>query len=385
MRRTKGASGGARLPLSARFAKSERHSQPLSAFLVAFALWGHVAGRWHPLLWASDPSFAVHRPVPASVTHKEGRAELCPQGNRGKWQIWSGSGVLTVFECEGLKLIWIPEHPCPTVPFRLTISSHPCLQKDCVDMYWNAGDGTNGISLPATALRSPNSGVKLPLLVSPLISYGNDAFCPCTCCPHIKLRQDRRHCTLWSIFFPCCCIEHLFHVTSNHLISNSCSPLTYEDFLKCSTQSDNYGKLALEELSFLLPIFGWRCFYNLLQWSAIKQELHNWLNAVCSQEALAVQADLRTALLLLRHPGTDRWASHRKLACSSPGGRSWLPAASSRKTQSSSHKTHLACPTLPANTQACAASFELGTSRLEFSSATSCVQNLVYKISKGNR
>lgn len=71
----------------------------------------------------------------------------------------------------------------------------------------------------------------MPLLVSPLISYGNDAFCPCTCCPHIKLRQDRQHCSLWSIFFPCCCIEHLFHVTSNHLISNSCSPLTYEDFL----------------------------------------------------------------------------------------------------------------------------------------------------------
>lgn len=31
------------------------------------------------------------------------------------------------------------------------------------------------ISSLATALRSPNSGVKLPLLVSPLISYGNDS------------------------------------------------------------------------------------------------------------------------------------------------------------------------------------------------------------------
>lgn len=145
------------------------------------------------------------------------------------------------------------------------------------------------------------------------------------------------------------------------------------------------GRLALEELSFLLPIFGWRCFYNLLQWSAIKQELHNWLNAVCSQEALAVQSDLRTALLLLRHPGTDRWASHRQLACSSPGELSWSPTARGCKTQSLSYQTHLACPTLPANTEACAASFELGTSRLEFSSATSCVQNLVYKIAKGSR
>lgn len=38
MHRTGGASGSARLPLSARVAKSKRHSQPLSAFLVAFAL-----------------------------------------------------------------------------------------------------------------------------------------------------------------------------------------------------------------------------------------------------------------------------------------------------------------------------------------------------------
>lgn len=36
--RTGGASGSARLPLSARFAKSKRHSQPLSAFLVASVL-----------------------------------------------------------------------------------------------------------------------------------------------------------------------------------------------------------------------------------------------------------------------------------------------------------------------------------------------------------
>lgn len=65
-----------------------------------------------------------------------------------------------------------------------------------------------GMSLPAAVLRSPNSGVKLPLLVSPLISYGNDAFRPCTCCPHAKLHQEHRHGSLWSIFFPCCCSEH---------------------------------------------------------------------------------------------------------------------------------------------------------------------------------
>lgn len=116
------------------------------------------------------------------------------------------------------------------------------------------------------------------------------------------------------------CIEHLFHVTVTTWFQQLQSTNLLRTFLNVVPQSDNYGRLALEELSFLLPIFGWRCFYNLLQWSAIKQELHNWLNAVCSQEAPAVQADLRTDILLLRHPGTDRWASHRQRACSSPGG-----------------------------------------------------------------
>lgn len=76
MHRAKGASGGARLPLSARFAKSERHSQPLSAFLVAFALWGHVAGRWHSLLCASGTlhSLFTGQCQLWSLTKKEGLA-----------------------------------------------------------------------------------------------------------------------------------------------------------------------------------------------------------------------------------------------------------------------------------------------------------------------
>lgn len=76
MHRTKGAFGGARLPLSARFAKSKRHSQPLSAFLVAFALWGHVAGRRHSLLCASRTlhSLFTGQCQLWSLTKKEGLA-----------------------------------------------------------------------------------------------------------------------------------------------------------------------------------------------------------------------------------------------------------------------------------------------------------------------
>lgn len=43
------------------------------------------------------------------------------------------------------------------------------------------------------------------------------------------------------------------------------------------------------------------------------------------------------------------------------------------------------CPTPPLTLRCVQLPSELGTSRLEFSSATSCVQNLVYKISKESR
>lgn len=176
--------GDARLPLSARFAKSKRHSQPLSAFLVAFALWGHVAGRWHSLLCASGTlhSLFTGQCQLWSFTKKEGLARKSRAVSSGKQRQVAD---LVRFWCSYSFWLWGSKIDLST----WTSMSHCSLQthhlfrpmlaeRFCVDMYWNAGDGTNGIPLPATALRSPNSGVKLPLLVSPLISYGNDAFRP---------------------------------------------------------------------------------------------------------------------------------------------------------------------------------------------------------------
>lgn len=150
------------------------------------------------------------------------RAELCPRGNRGKWQIWSGSGVLTVFWMWGSKIDfeYLNTH-VPLFPFPIHHLFTPMLAErlcgTCIEMLAMI---PSGISLPATALRSPNSGVKLPLLVSSLISYGNNAFLPpCACCPHIQLHQDRQHCSLWSIFFSCCCLHWAsFPCYRNHLI-----------------------------------------------------------------------------------------------------------------------------------------------------------------------
>lgn len=111
-----------------------------------------------------------------------------------------------------------------------------------------------GISLPATALRSPNSGVKLPLLASPLFPMETTPSA-LRLLSSLKLNQDRRHRSLWSIFSPCC---------SEHPSRNQ-EPLDFQQlqstnllrtFLNVVPQSDNYGRPALKELSFLLPIFG---------------------------------------------------------------------------------------------------------------------------------
>lgn len=91
----------------------------------------------------------------------------------------------------------IPWFPFPT-PHLFTPMLAERLCGTCIEMLAMI---LSGVSLPATALRSPDSGVTLPLLVSPLISYGNDAFRPCTRCPHRKLHQDRQRCPLWSIIF----------------------------------------------------------------------------------------------------------------------------------------------------------------------------------------
>lgn len=87
----------------------------------------------------------------------------------GKWHIWSDAGVLTVFECECLKLILNTWTPIPLSPFPVHHLFTPMLAgRLCGTHIETLAMIHGGISLPATALRSPNSGVKLPLLVSPL-------------------------------------------------------------------------------------------------------------------------------------------------------------------------------------------------------------------------
>lgn len=121
MLRTKGASGGARLPLSARFAKSKRHSQPLSAFLVAFALWGHVAGRWHSLLCASGTLHLLFTGQCQlwSLTKKEGLACKSRAVSSGKQRQVAD---LVRFWCSYSLWMWgskidLNTWTCPTVPF----------------------------------------------------------------------------------------------------------------------------------------------------------------------------------------------------------------------------------------------------------------------------
>jgi hypothetical protein len=90
--------------------------------------------------------------------------------------------------------------------------------------------------------------------------------------------------------------------------------------------------------------------------------------------------------LAFRHPGTDKRAPHKQLAHCSPSRLSWS-LTTRLKSQDLENwairLTQLTPP--PCWHQACAVPSELGTSRLESSSATSCVQNLVYKISKASR
>lgn len=201
-----GACGSARLPLSARFAQSQRHTAspevPFGCFCIVRTRNKQVAFPAVPTTGQSHRSDSWHVGQHVEQSCVLGEAEASGRSGVGL------SGVLTVVGCEGLKLIlntWTPRSHCFLSYF--TIFPHPCLQKGCVGHTRKCRRWCIG-SIAGSALRSPNSGVKLPLLVSPLISYGNDAFRPCTCCPHIELHQHRRHCSLWSIFFPCSCSEH---------------------------------------------------------------------------------------------------------------------------------------------------------------------------------
>lgn len=130
-------------------------------------------------------------------------------------------------------------------------------------------------------------------------------------------------------------------------------------------------------------------FINLSKWSA-----HRVGIAQLTQCCVFSRRCLREAHLgVPRLPLGGVWEGKRTsspagiLPVTSPGALPRSPATRRNgRTQSivSSDFPGLAPPSLP--TRRCVQlPFELGTSRLEFSSATSCVQNLVYKISKGSR
>lgn len=97
----------------------------------------------------------------------------------GKWQTWSDPGVLTVLECEGLKLIlntWTPTSHCPPFPVHrfftpllverlcgTRIETLAVIQRDII-----ASDCTQEPEVRSEIATSSQS----------LISYGNAAFRP---------------------------------------------------------------------------------------------------------------------------------------------------------------------------------------------------------------
>lgn len=83
-----------------------------------------------------------------------------------------------------------------------------------------------GISLPATALRSPNSGVKLPLLVSPLFPMETTPSALRLLSSHKAESGSPALFTLVHLL-PLLLQWASFHAIRNHLISNSFSPLTF--------------------------------------------------------------------------------------------------------------------------------------------------------------
>lgn len=144
--------------------------------------------------------------------------------------------------------------------------------------------------------------------------------------------------------------------------------------------------LPWKSCHFYCQFFGWRCFYNLSQWSANQAGIAQLTQCcVFSRTSFGPGWPWDSPSCPWRHPGTHRWASQR---AAHPGlsRRTRMVTDSSNKSWDlERHQSPPACPTLPANIKVCAVPFELGTSRLEFSTATSCVQNLVYKLSKGSR
>lgn len=100
-----------------------------------------------------------------------------------------------------------------------------------------------GISSLAAALRSPNSGVKLPLLV-PYFLWKQRLPHPSTCCPPWKAPSGPPS-LLCSFCLRCCYSDRPPHFASNHSISNGCSrPPCWWLFFNVVQQSDNCDRLT---------------------------------------------------------------------------------------------------------------------------------------------
>lgn len=210
--------------------------------------------------------------------------------------------------------------PWPTIATPPTPPPTILTKQPCGTWRWNAGhDDVWGCHAGKCTLRSPKSGVKVPLLS--LISYGNNAFhSP----QHLLSSQSRSSGSgppVAVISHPgwfcshCCYNECQFHFARNHLISNGCSLQTcWGLFFNVVQQSDSYNRLTLEEVSFLLPIFlDEDVFINLSKWSANRVGIAQLTQCCVFSRSSLCEAHLGTAEPPPSwHPGKEnKWASHR--------------------------------------------------------------------------
>lgn len=171
-----------------------------------------------------------------------------------------------------------------------------------------------GISSLAAALRSPNSGVKLPLLV-PYFLWKQRLPHPSTCCPHWKAPSGPPS-LLCSFCLHCCCSERPSHFASNHSISNGCSlrPCWWL-FFNVVQQSDNcdrlthLGRVVIFTAKFLDEDF----FTSLSKWST-----HRVGIAQLTQRCVFSRSSLREAHL--RWPSLCVRGVPGKKAVSVPAG-----------------------------------------------------------------
>lgn len=88
----------------------------------------------------------------------------------------------------------------PTPPQQPPLHAHSW-RKIVWDTHENAGDDARwDVIAGSCTLRSPDSGVKFPLLV-PLFPMETTPSAPCTCCPRVKLHRDRCRSSFGSFYY----------------------------------------------------------------------------------------------------------------------------------------------------------------------------------------